>query len=224
MNGLKPWMAAGMLLALLAGSVATGCAGWSRQAKGAGIGAAAGGAVGAVIGSHTGSTARGAIIGAAVGGVAGAIIGRQMDRQAEELAGDLDAQVERAGEGIVVRFANGILFDFDRAELRPEAREELAKLASSLQRYPNTDVLVIGHTDAVGSDDYNQALSERRAQSAVSFLAAQGVAAGRLRGVGRGESEPVASNDTDEGRQLNRRVEVVITASEAYRQQLTGQE
>ena len=193
-----------------------GCA--SRTAKGAAIGAAGGAAAGALIGRAAGSTAKGAIIGAAVGGAGGAIIGRQMDQQAEELAKSLpNATVERVGEGILVTFESGILFDVDSDALRPAARQNLRNLADSLQKYSRTNVLLVGHTDATGSESYNQGLSERRASAAASFIASQGPTRPRVETDGRGELEPVAANDTERGRQQNRRVEVAIFANKQYR-------
>jgi outer membrane protein OmpA-like peptidoglycan-associated protein len=189
------------------------------------IGAATGGAIGAAIGRNNGSTAVGAIAGAAVGGTVGALIGRQMDKQAQELAAEIPgAKVERVGEGILVTFDSGILFDFDSDALRGPAMENLRNLAASLQKYPRTNVMLVGHTDAVGSDSYNQRLSERRANAAASFLAANGVDRSRITAIGRGESEPVDSNDTEVGRQRNRRVEVAIFASEEYRRELSRTE
>lgn len=206
------------LAALLAAGVA-GCA--SKTARGAAIGAAGGAVVGGLIGKAAGSTAKGAIIGAGVGGVGGAIIGRQMDKQAEELAEDIPgAKVERVGEGILVTFESGILFDFDSDALGAAARENLRNLAASLEKYPRTNVMLVGHTDALGSDSYNQGLSHRRASTAAFFLASQGVSRSRTDAVGRGEMEPVASNDTEYGRQQNRRVEVAIFASEDYRSEV----
>ena len=196
----------------------SGCASWNRKEKGAVIGAAAGAGVGAVIGNQTGSTARGAIIGAVVGGTVGAVIGHQMDQQAKEIKQNIPgAVVTRVGEGIAVTFPNGLLYDFDSDAIRADAAQNLRTLAASLDKYPNTDILIVGHTDAVGSDSYNQGLSQRRATSASNYLAAQGVSAGRLRATGRGESEPIASNDDESGRQLNRRVEVAIYANAAAR-------
>ncbi len=155
---------------------ATGCASMNRKEKGAAIGAAAGAAVGGVIGNNTGSTARGAIIGAVVGGTAGAIIGHQMDQQAKELKIQIPgAVVERVGEGIQVTFASGLLFDFDSDVIRANSAQNLTELAKSLEKYPNTDVLIVGHTDALGSAEYNQGLSLRRAQSAAQYLQSQGV-------------------------------------------------
>jgi outer membrane protein OmpA-like peptidoglycan-associated protein len=197
---------------VLASIAAFGCA--TNKQTGAVVGATAGGAVGAVVGNNTGSTARGAIIGAVIGGTAGAIIGHQMDQQAKELKVAIPgATVERVGEGIQVTFASGLLYDFDSDAIKPTAAENLRKLAASLKEYSTTDLLIVGHTDAQGSDDYNQALSQRRAVSASTYLEAQGVAASRLRATGRGELEPVATNDSDAGRQANRRIEVAIYQS-----------
>jgi len=203
---------------------AAGCSSLSQTQRGAVIGAAGGGAVGAVVGSATGSTARGAIIGAAVGGAAGAIIGRQMQKQAEELAADLEnAKVEQVGEGVLVTFDSGLLFDFDSDVVKGAAAENLRTLANSLNKYPESELLIVGHTDSRGADSYNQGLSERRAASARAYLASQGVTTSRIRTSGRGEVEPVASNETDAGRALNRRVEVAIFASDEYRERLLRQ-
>jgi len=207
---------------LVVGSMGvSACASMNKKEEGAVIGAATGAAVGGVIGNQTGSTARGAIIGAAVGGAAGAIIGHQMDQQAKELSQNIKgATVERVGEGIEVTFASGLLFAFDSDSIQAAAATNLHELAASLQKYPESQLLIVGHTDNVGDDFYNQRLSERRANSAATYLAAQGVARTRLGTSGKGESEPVATNDTDAGRQKNRRVEVAIYASEAYRNRL----
>lgn len=202
----------------------TGCASMNRTEKGTVIGASTGAAVGAVVGRRAGSTATGAILGAVVGGAAGAVIGRQMDRQAAELERDLEnAEVERIGEGIKVTFPSGILFDFNSSTLRSTARANLQDLARTLQQNQGSEVLIVGHTDAVGSDEYNQRLSEQRAQSAASYLRSLGISSSRVRTMGMGEREPIASNDTEAGRQENRRVEVAIFASEDYRNQVQRQ-
>ena len=204
-------------LAILAVSL-TACASMSKKGQGAIIGAGTGGAVGAVVGNQTGSTARGAIIGAAVGGVIGTVIGNQMDQQAKQLKTEIPgATVERVGEGIQTTFASGLLFDFDAERIRAEAAMNLRSLASSLKQYPNTDLLIVGHTDALGTSDYNQGLSQRRAQAVSDYLVSQGVAIARLRTAGRGEAEPISSNSTEAGRQQNRRVEVAIYANAAAR-------
>ena len=204
------------LLALAGAVVLAGCA--TKTQTGAVVGAAGGAVLGGAVGAAAGSTAKGAIIGAVVGGVAGTIIGAQMDKQAKELEQNIKgATVERVGEGIQVTFASGLLYDFDSDVVRPEAQANLRELAASLDKYPGSDVLIVGHTDALGTSSYNQSLSERRASAASLYLASQGVARSRIATRGLGEAEPVAGNDTEAGRQRNRRVEVAIYASEAYR-------
>ncbi len=211
-------LAIGLLVTLGSGSLLTGCQTLNNKERGAIIGAGAGAAVGGVIGNQTGSTARGAIIGAVVGGAAGAIIGHQMDQQAKEIKQQIPgAVVERVGEGIQVTFESGLLFDYNSDRIKPAAAENLRNLARSLNNYPNTDLVIVGHTDDIGSDQFNADLSQRRARAAASYLASLGVNPGRLRTYGRGESEPVAPNTSETGRQQNRRVEVAIYASEAMR-------
>jgi outer membrane protein OmpA-like peptidoglycan-associated protein len=197
---------------------ASACAAWNGKQNGAVIGAATGAAVGGVVGNNTGSTARGAIIGAVVGGATGAIIGHQMDQQAKELKLEIPgATIERVGEGIQVTFASGLLFDFDSDAIRADAAANLRNLASSLKKYDDTQLLIVGHTDALGSSTYNQDLSTRRANSASYYLSSQGIAASRLRASGRGELEALGTNDTEAGRQINRRIEVAIFAGAAAR-------
>ena len=202
------------LALVLFGLVAAGCKTMSRSQKGAVIGAAGGGAVGAVIGRAAGNTAMGAVLGAVVGGAAGAIIGQKMDKQAEEMKEVLgDAEVRREGEGIVVIFKEQVLFAYDRSDLSAQARTNLDKLNNVLKKYPDTDILILGHTDSKGSDDYNLGLSERRASSVATYLNGTGIVNSRINTKGMGEKDPIATNDTDEGRALNRRVEFVITAN-----------
>ncbi len=202
-----------IVIALLIGTY--GCSEWSRTKKGAVIGGATGAAVGAAIGKRTGNTAVGAILGAAIGGAAGAYIGNYMDKQAEEIERDLEgAQVERVGEGIKITFDSGILFDVNKAELRAEAKTNINKLAVILNKYSDTNVLIEGHTDSTGPEEYNLDLSQKRAQSVANHIAAQQVDATRFSIMGYGESQPIASNDTQEGRQQNRRVELAIMANE----------
>jgi outer membrane protein OmpA-like peptidoglycan-associated protein len=184
------------------------------------IGAAGGAVLGGVIGKVSGSTAKGAIIGAAIGGAAGAIIGDQMDRQARELKRDIPgAKVERVGEGIQVTFESGLLYDFDSDVVKPAARTNLQALAGSLKKYPGDDLLILGHTDSIGTDAYNKTLSVRRADAAAEYLVSQGVDRSRIATGGLGEEEPVASNADDVGRRLNRRVEVAIYASKKLREE-----
>lgn len=197
---------------LFTGSI--GC-GWNSAGKGAVIGAGAGGVVGGVIGHAAGNTAVGAIIGAAVGGTAGIVIGNEMDKRAAEMRRDIQgARIERIGEGIKITFDTGLFFDFDKSDLRPQAATNIESLAEILKRYPDTDILVEGDTDNIGSEDYNVGLSERRAQSVANFLVGQGVPGSRISIVGLGETNPIASNATDYGRQQNRRVEVAVFAND----------
>jgi outer membrane protein OmpA-like peptidoglycan-associated protein len=187
----------------------------TNKEKGAVIGAAGGAVAGAVIGKATGSTARGAIVGAAVGGAAGAIIGHQMDQKAKEIQGTVaGADVTRVGEGLVVTFDSGLMFDFDSDVLRSASKKNLDNLASSLSSFGDSKLMLVGHTDDKGADAYNLDLSRRRAASVASYLESHGVGAARVQVAGRGESEPIASNDTETGRQENRRVEVAIYASD----------
>jgi outer membrane protein OmpA-like peptidoglycan-associated protein len=195
--------------------ILTSCKSLNKTQKGAIIGTAGGGAVGAVIGKAAGNTALGAIIGATVGGVTGAVIGRKMDKQAKEIENKVPgAKVERVGEGIVVEFSDKILFGFDRSYLSAGASTNLNKLVEVLNSYPDTDIEIQGHTDSKGADDYNLKLSERRASSVANFLRGKGVASSRVRIKGYGETAPVASNDTEDGRSQNRRVDFLITANE----------
>jgi outer membrane protein OmpA-like peptidoglycan-associated protein len=198
------------------GVALTGCAAInSNKEKGAVIGAATGAAVGGVIGNQTGSTARGAIIGAAVGGAAGAIIGHQMDQKAKEITASVPgATVTRVGEGLVVTFDSGILFDFNSDALKPTARTNLDNLAANLASFGDSKLVLVGHTDSVGTAQYNQGLSERRARSVGTYLIMKGVPSVRVEATGRGESEPVQPNDTDLGRAANRRVEVAVFAGD----------
>ncbi|NIR45535.1 MAG: OmpA family protein [Gemmatimonadetes bacterium] len=191
----------------------------TKKQTGALVGAGAGAAVGGAVGAAAGNTVVGAIIGAAVGGAAGLIIGDYMDRQAAEIERDLEgATVTRVGEGIRITFGSGILFDVDKADLRPVAQQELVDLAKILNKYPDTIVLVEGHTDSTGPEAYNMELSERRAQSVAHYLATQNVTPSRFSTVGYGEVQPIASNETAAGRQQNRRVELAIMANEKLKE------
>ncbi len=221
----QTWTATVLSLLLVSASV-SGCASLqgTQGEEGAAVGAATGAVVGAVIGSRSGDTAKGAIMGAVIGGAAGAIIGSRMDEQAGALEEDLEgASVERVGEGIAITFDSGILFGFDSDRLLPEAQSNLELLTQSLEDYPETNVLVLGHTDAVGADSYNQKLSERRAEAAARFLMGKGLEDARIERRGLGETEPVADNDTEEGQALNRRVEIAIFASEELQAEAKAQ-
>ena len=187
----------------------------SSTTKGAVIGTAAGAGLGALIGGKAGNTAVGAIAGAAIGGVAGGLIGKKMDRQAREIENTVaGAEVIKADEGIIVKFDEGILFDFNSSTLKSAAKTNIANLVETLNKEPDTEILVIGHTDNVGTLSANQKVSESRAASVKSYAVSQGLKSGRIKTQGKNYSEPLASNDTDAGRAENRRVEIVIVASD----------
>ncbi len=200
---------------LSAALIIGGCASATKTQKGAVIGTAAGATMGAVIGKTAGNTALGAIVGAAVGGTTGAIIGSKMDKQAEEIKSKVpDADVMRIGEGIVVEFSSNVLFDFGKSNLSNPAKNNLDKLTKVLETYPDTNIEAQGHTDSVGSEAFNQNLSEERANSVANYLVSQGVDSKRLSIRGFGQMLPKYLNNTEAGRDKNRRVEFLITANE----------
>ena len=200
-----------MLTALSFGSIS--CGSTSNAVKGGVIGGAAGGALGGVIAGGE-NTALGVILGSAIGGTAGAVIGKQMDRQAEELEKLENAEVERVGEGIKITFDSGLMFPINQYTLTEQSRTNLGELAESLKAHPDTNILIEGHTDNTGKEAYNMKLSKRRAASVKNYLTSLGVDNSRLELAAFGEELPIASNDTEEGRQKNRRVEVAISANE----------
>lgn len=205
-----------LLYATLAGSVImVNCKSMTRTQKGAIVGTAGGGAVGAVVGKTLGNTALGAIVGATVGGVTGAVIGRKMDKQAAELEKNVPGViVKRVGEGIEVEFSEKILFGFDQSVLSTSAKTNLDKAIKVLKEFPDTDIEIQGHTDSKGSTAYNKKLSLKRADAVENYLSANGVLASRLKDIGYGEGYPKYSNETEDGRSQNRRVEFLITANE----------
>lgn len=187
--------------------------------KGAAIGTAAGAVLGAVLGNNIGkggNAPAGAVLGGVVGGVVGGVIGNKMDKQAKEIKEALPgAEVERVNEGIKITLGeNTVNFDFNSSNLTTLAKTNLDKLAEVLVNNPDTNINVYGHTDSKGSDEYNQTLSEKRANSVVTYLVSKGIAKSRLFAMGMGEKTPIATNDTDAGRAQNRRVEFAITANE----------
>jgi outer membrane protein OmpA-like peptidoglycan-associated protein len=188
----------------------------NRTAQGTAIGAAAGALVGVLIADGD-DNAKGILIGATVGGIAGAIIGSYMDKHARKLKQDLgkSAEVERVGESILVTFDSGIMFDVDSYALKASTKANLDKMAETMKEYDKTEIIVMGHTDATGSDEHNQKLSENRAASVSRFLQQNGVTAKRVTTKGFGEQKPVASNNSVSGREQNRRVEIAIVASKA---------
>jgi len=218
-----------LVLVTLVATALSGCAANDPNQKtknGAAIGAAAG----ALLGYAVDDGAGGVLAGAAVGALAGGGVGHYMDKQQQEMEAALADEQARheleirqlENETLKIDIANEVSFDFDSAALKSAFTPTLSKVSDVLQRYPNTIIHVVGHTDSVGSDSYNQRLSERRAQSVVDYFSSRGVVPGRLYAIGRGESEPRATNDTEAGRQLNRRVEIFVKPviegqeSEAY--------
>jgi len=182
------------------------------------MGAVAGAVAGAVLGHSVENNKKGVLIGAVAGAAAGAGIGNYMDKQQQEMEAALEA--ERASHALEVQrlhdetlkidIASEVSFDFGSAALKSAFTPTLEKVANILQRYPNTVIHVVGHTDSVGSDSYNMTLSQHRAESVVNYFAGRGVAHNRLVAAGRGESSPRATNETEAGRQLNRRVEIYV--------------
>ena len=187
--------------------------------RGVAIGAASGAVIGGVLGNNIGkggNAALGAVLGGIVGGAAGGIIGNKMDKQAREIKTALPgAEVERVNEGIKVTMKeNMVNFAFNSSELSSSAKTNLDKLAKVLVNNPDTNINIYGHTDNKGTDAYNMTLSEKRANSVVNYLASHGVKRNRMFAKGMGESDPVATNETEAGRAENRRGEFAITANE----------
>lgn len=191
----------------------------NKTQRGVAIGAASGAVIGGVLGNNVGkggNTALGAIIGGVVGGTVGGVIGNRMDKQAQKIDEALPgAQVERVGEGIKLTLGeNSVNFDLNKSTLTAKAKANLDRLVPIFNEYPDTDIQIFGYTDSSGADDYNLKLSEQRAASVRSYLVGKGLKASRFTTIGRGEADPIASNDTKDGMSQNRRVEFAITANE----------
>jgi outer membrane protein OmpA-like peptidoglycan-associated protein len=222
-NNLVKAVFVGIVIGVFALGSILGCAA-SRTQKGAAIGGAAGAAIGGIVGHQHDKTAQGAVIGAAAGAVVGGVIGHYMDKQAEELAKIEGAKTERVGDEIKVTWDSAILFDFDSAMLKTDSQDNMEKMADVFVKYPDTDIIIAGHTDSKGSEDYNQKLSERRATSVRQYLVDMGVPPSRLQPFGYGELRPAATNDDDAGRSLNRRVEIEIKANEELKARAAEEE
>ena len=199
-------------------TLASGCATQTQTQKGAaigtGVGAAVGAGLGQAIGRSTSATLIGAAAGAVAGGLTGGAIGNYMDKQEasmrQEMANVDGASVQRNMDMLAVTFKSDVLFPYDSYALKPGSYDEMARVAKVLNQYPQTNIIVAGHTDSKGSEEYNQKLSERRAESVKNALAGMGVNPSRINTIGYGKSKPVADNSTEVGRQMNRRVEIVI--------------
>ncbi|MBL0682970.1 OmpA family protein [Aquimarina mytili] len=187
--------------------------------KGAVIGTAAGAVLGGVIGNNVGkrNSALGAVIGGVVGGVAGGVIGKQMDKQAQKIESEIPgAEVTRVGEGIDVVFDenSGVYFETNKSNINAKSKTNLNKLAGIFKEYPDTNIIVEGHTDSTGDDSYNMSLSQKRANAVTEYLVSQGISRSRLTTYAHGETLPKYDNGTAEGRAKNRRVELGIVANE----------
>jgi outer membrane protein OmpA-like peptidoglycan-associated protein len=216
---------AALLVPVCAGSLAacatnTGTVLDDKRAQGAILGTLAGAAAGAAIDDH--KRGRGALIGAAVGGLAGAGVGHYLEKQQQEIDQIPDADVQQQGEALLVAFPGDVLFDTGSSSLAPGAYGRLDQLADSLNRYPDTDLVVKGHTDGNGEESYNQTLSEQRADAVRRYLIGKGVSPARITSIGFGESMPLATNSTAEGRQQNRRVEIELRPNQRLREQQSG--
>jgi outer membrane protein OmpA-like peptidoglycan-associated protein len=190
---------------------------------GAGAGGLAGAGVGALVGGGKGALVGGAV-GAAAGAGAGALIGNYMDKQEKALKQVKGANVQREGDQLVVKFNSAILFDTNKSKLKPASKKDLTEFAKVLKEYKDTDLIIEGHTDNKGKKKTNTKLSVARAKSVVAFLAGQGVEGGRMTPQGYADDRPVASNDTQDGRAQNRRVQIQITANQQLAQQAAAQQ
>lgn len=213
--------------------IAAGCSSAKKTNKaqrGAAIGTAGGAVIGGIIGNNVGkgNTVLGAVLGGVIGGVTGGIIGNKMDKQAEKIKNEIPgAEVQRVGEGIIVTFSEknpdgskmGVYFDFDRSDITANSKLALDKLVQIFKEYPETNLLVEGHTDDKGADSYNLALSERRAMAVGNYLKSNGISATRLAINWYGETQPKLENNTDANRAENRRVEFAITANDKMKEE-----
>ncbi len=201
----------------------------NKTQRGAVIGVAGGALLGAILGNNLGdggNSELGAVVGAAVGGAAGAIIGNQMDKQAKKIEEEIPgAEVKRVDEGIIVTFDenSGVYFDTNKSDVNAASQETLNKLVKILAEYPETNVVIVGHTDSSGSNAYNMTLSEKRAKSVTQFFIGQGLASSRFTTQWFGEEKPEYDNSTPEGRAKNRRVNVVIVPNETMKEQAKQQ-
>ncbi|WP_394748964.1 OmpA family protein [Spongiimicrobium salis] len=201
----------------------------NNKQKGAVIGATGGAVLGAILGNNIGKGGNGeigAIIGGVVGGAAGVLIGNKMDKNAQRIEEEIPgAKVERVGDDIVVTFDenSGIYFDTNKYDVNAASQVTLDKMAGLLVEFPDTNILVIGHTDSTGSDTYNMTLSKQRAQSVTSYLTTKGVSNYRSTTNWFGETSPIATNDTPEGRSQNRRVNIVLIPSEKMKKEAARQ-
>jgi outer membrane protein OmpA-like peptidoglycan-associated protein len=219
---MKKIVIVALVLVMLMGTLFTSCEAvknTNKTQRGAVIGAAGGAIIGGILGNNMGKGgkgAMGAVLGGVIGGVAGGVIGNKMDKQAREIDNALPgAEVERVGEGIrLVLNENAVRFDTNKSTLTATAKANLNKLVPVFKEYPDTNITIYGYTDSTGPEDYNLKLSGERAASVKNYLASKGLVASRFSVTGLGIADPIASNDTAEGRSKNRRVEFAIIANE----------
>ena len=223
-NILKNVSVLAIAITMLTGCEATRNA--NNQQKGTVIGAAGGAILGAVIGNNVGKKGDGgelgAVIGGVVGGAAGNVIGKKMDKQAQRIEEEIPgAEVERVDDGIVVNFDenSGVYFDTEKYNINAASQETLNGLAQVMMEYPQTNVLVVGHTDSSGSDSYNMTLSKNRAQAVTTYLVGRGLDAGRFTTQWYGETQPKYDNSTAEGRAKNRRVTLAIVPNQQMKEE-----
>ncbi len=207
----------------IASLLTSGCAMETQTQKGAAIGTGVGAAVGAGLGAAIGRSGTSALIGGAAGalagGLTGAAIGNYMDKQEaamrQSLANVEAANVRRNQDMLTVTFKSDVLFGVNSSALKPGSLDELNRVARVLNQYPQTTITIAGHTDSTGSQEYNQKLSERRAEAVKNALVGMGVSPSRMTAVGYGKTRPIADNSTESGRQMNRRVEILINPQQA---------
>ncbi|MBN8566777.1 MAG: OmpA family protein [Flavobacteriales bacterium] len=219
---MKKIIALSIVVSFALATILTGCEAaknTNKTQRGAAIGVAAGAIIGGVLGNNLGkggNTALGAVIGGVVGGTVGGVIGNKMDKQAREIEQALPgAEVNRVEEGIVLVLGeNSVNFETSKSVLTPTAKTNLEKLVPVFQSYADTDIVIYGYTDSTGRLEFNQKLSEDRAASVRAYLVSKGLNAARFKTKGMGPNDPIATNDTQEGRSKNRRVEFTITANE----------
>lgn len=184
-----------------------------NTAKGAGIGAAAGAVTGAIIGHQSGNREKGAVVGAVLGAGIGGYAGRRMDQQAKEL--EKVAETKRTEAGLITKLKSDILFNTGSSSLKTSAQSSIKQMAQIMKKYPENVLTIKGYTDSTGSDAVNEPLSEKRAEAVKTYLVANGMPGSTISTIGRGEADPIGDNNSDGGRQMNRRVEVEVTVDES---------